>query len=79
MRTAKKNVGESKRGRPATGSGVPIHVRLQEPVLSALDDWIMQCPDPKPSRPDVIRRALNAWLTGMELQTPPRTVAGKVS
>jgi hypothetical protein len=36
-------------------------------MLKALDTWIAQQPDPKPSRPEAIRLALKDWLTGMGL------------
>ena len=43
-----------KRGRPATGLGVSINVRLQPEQLAALDDWI-DLHEPRPSRPEAIR------------------------
>lgn len=48
------------KGRPATGKGLPVQVRLQPDQLAALDAWIAKLPDPKPSRPEAIRQALIA-------------------
>lgn len=44
-------------GRPATGIGKPITVRLSETDLAALDSWI-DAQDDQPSRPEAIRRIL---------------------
>lgn len=61
-----------KRGRPkTTGRGEGVLVRLQEPDLPALDNWISQQPDPKPTRPQAIRLALRDWLTGLGLLKVP--------
>ncbi len=56
-----------KRGPRPTGKGESLHVRVQPPDLTALDAWIAQQPDPKPSRPEAIRLAMKDWLTGMGL------------
>lgn len=50
-----------KRGRPATGSGTPIQVRLQPDQLAALDAWIATL-NPPPTRPEAIRAILNEHL-----------------
>ena len=42
------------RGRPATGAGTPVQVRLQPPDLEALDAWRMAHED-VPSRPEAVR------------------------
>ena len=39
-------------------------VELSPTLLDALDAWIADQPDPKPSRPEVVRHALTDWLTG---------------
>jgi hypothetical protein len=44
-----------KTGRPATGVGDPITVRLHEKALALLDEWRRQQPD-LPSRPEALRR-----------------------
>jgi hypothetical protein len=44
-------------GRPATGKGVPIMVRLQPDQLAALDAWIASQPEHM-TRAEAIRRIL---------------------
>jgi hypothetical protein len=51
-----------KRGRPVTGRGQTIGVRLQPEMISALDAWIEARPHPKPSRPEAIRTFVAAAL-----------------
>ncbi len=48
------------RGRPATGA-TPVTVRLPPDQLAALDAWIDE-QDPKPSRPEAIRKILQEKL-----------------
>jgi hypothetical protein len=43
-------------GRPATGRGRTIGVRVHPDLDSALDAWIAQQPEPKPSKPEAMRR-----------------------
>jgi hypothetical protein len=51
------------RGRPVTtGTGQMLGVRLQPDQLAALDAWIARCPEPKPSRPEAVRRILAGAL-----------------
>ena len=50
-----------KRGRPATGKGVPIQVRLQPDQLAALDAWIAGQAEPV-TRPEAVRRLLGEAL-----------------
>ncbi len=53
-----------KRGRPkTTGKGQQIGVRLLPPDLFALDAWISRQPDPKPTRPDAIRRLVKKAIS----------------
>ena len=48
-----------KRGRPkTTGSGELIGVRIHELMLSAIDAYIAAEPEPRPTRPEAIRRIL---------------------
>ena len=63
--TMAKSIIASKksRGRPSTGVGTPIQVRLQPSSLSALDTWRKKQTD-LPSRPEAIRRLLEAALQG---------------
>ncbi len=49
-------------GRPKTGIGTPVQVRLSPEQLTALDEWIAGCPAPKPSRPEAIRMLMVATL-----------------
>ncbi len=49
-------------GRPKTGIGRTIGLRLYPDIEAALDAWISEQPDPKPSRPEAIRRILRATL-----------------
>ena len=46
-------------GRPATGKGTPVMVRIQPEQLALIDDWAAAQVD-KPSRPEAMRR-LAAW------------------
>jgi hypothetical protein len=49
------------RGRPPTGIGKPVGLRLYTELEAALDAWIADQPD-KPSRVAAIRRILTDWL-----------------
>lgn len=51
-----------KRGRPSTGLNPLIGVRLPPDLIEAIDVAIEAQPEPKPSRPEMIRRALGEWL-----------------
>ncbi|MFN3686747.1 hypothetical protein [Salinarimonas sp.] len=51
-----------KRGPAPTEIGTLIGVRLRSDLLRQLDDAIAKEPDPKPGRPEMIRRALQEWL-----------------
>lgn len=50
-----------KYGRPRVDA-VPVNVRLPPEQLAALDAWIAERPDPKPSRPEAIRYLLRGPL-----------------
>jgi hypothetical protein len=56
-------VNKKSRGRPKTGIGPVIGVRLYPEQLSSLDAWIEHQPD-KPSRPEAIRRLTDKGLKG---------------
>ncbi|MGU3538881.1 ribbon-helix-helix domain-containing protein [Methylobacterium sp. A54F] len=43
-------------------TGIQIQVRVQPEQVASLDALITAQPDPKPSRPDVIREALSEHL-----------------
>jgi hypothetical protein len=49
-------------GRPPTGIGPVIGVRLYPADTAALEAWIEAQPDPKPSKPEAIRRILRQAL-----------------
>ncbi len=63
MPSARLNDSTKKIGRPATGKGAPIVVRLQPKQLAAIDAWIEHHPD-KLSRPEAIRRLAEMGLKG---------------
>jgi hypothetical protein len=49
-------------GRPPTGIGKSIGLRLYANQEAKLDAWIEAQPDPKPSKPEAIRRLLGDAL-----------------
>jgi hypothetical protein len=52
-----------KRGRPkTTGSGEGVHLRLLPELLAPLDAWIAAQAEPRPTRPEAIRRLLTGAL-----------------
>lgn len=51
-----------RRGRPSTGQGLPIHVRLSASQIDRLDDWIADQLEQPLSRPEAIRRLLERVL-----------------
>ena len=48
---------KSTRGRPVADTEL-VTARVARPVLAALDHWAADQPNPKPSRPEAVRRAL---------------------
>ena len=50
-----------KLGRPRVDSE-DVHVRLTRPAIDALDAFIAAQPEPRPSRPEAIRRILGEAL-----------------
>lgn len=61
-----KNIsGTEKRkgpGRPSTGIGPNVGLRLHATLSQQLDKWIAKQTDPKPSRPEAIRMLLQKAL-----------------
>src|SRR3954469_21569177 len=55
-----------KPGRPRVGS-TNIGVRLPPDQLAALDKFIAKQPEPKPTRPEAIRRMVAEHLSGVRL------------
>jgi len=53
---------KKKMGRPKTGIGPVIGVRLYPEMQAELDAWIAHQSDPKPSKPEAIRRLLGVAL-----------------
>lgn len=53
-----------KRGPKPTGIGTLIGVRMLPDLLAALDKWIDRQDDPKPTRPEAVRRILWDVLRG---------------
>jgi hypothetical protein len=62
--TAQEKMLAKKRGRPATGRGQTIGVRMLPNQLAQLDAWIAVQPKPV-SRPEAIRAMVAAALEGM--------------
>jgi hypothetical protein len=62
--TKKTVISKKRRGPPATGKGTPVVVRLQPDRMAALDGWIAAQDDPRPSRPEAIRRLVELGLGG---------------
>jgi hypothetical protein len=56
---SRKKIG---RGRPETGIGPAIGLRLYPELSADLDAWIERQPEPRPSRPEAIRRLLRKAL-----------------
>lgn len=59
------NVDKKGRGRPATGKGTPIGVRMHADEIAALDAWIAKQSEPM-TRAEAIRRILRATLDSSE-------------
>lgn len=57
MSEATEKMHPQKRGRPATGKGTPIQVRLQPDLLAWVDAERAKV-DPVPSRPEFIRQMI---------------------
>ncbi|WP_374389313.1 hypothetical protein [Sandaracinobacter sp.] len=55
-------ITKKRKGPAPTGKGILIGLRLQPDQLAALDAWIAAQPDPKPSRPEAVRRLLGEKL-----------------
>ncbi|CAO4184893.1 CopG family transcriptional regulator [Methylorubrum populi] len=53
--------GKNKGGRPRVDA-TPVTVRVPPAQLAPLDAWIAAQPDPKPSRPEAIRKLLDGAL-----------------
>ena len=58
MSDAIVDINKSRRGRPRTGIGPMVGLRLYPALDAALADWIAAQPDPKPSKPRAIRQLM---------------------
>ena len=61
-----------KPGRPRVDSE-DVHVRLTRPAVDALDAWTAAQPEPRPTRPEAIRRLLAEALgktAGSDVKSP---------
>ena len=57
------SVNAKRRGRPVTtGTGTIVGVRMLDGLLDTLDKWIEKQRDPDLSRPEAIRRLVEAGL-----------------
>jgi hypothetical protein len=57
---------KKRRGRPRTGIGSVISIRLYAAQETALYAWIESQPDPKPSRSEALRRLVEKGLEAEE-------------
>jgi hypothetical protein len=53
---------EKKRGRPSIGKGLQFNSSFRPELAARIDAWIATQPDPKPSRPEAIRRLVEKAL-----------------
>lgn len=58
-----------KTGRPRVDA-VPLSVRVPPDLLADLDIWIAEQPEPRPSRPEALRRLVADYLVTMGLRSP---------
>ena len=63
-------------GRPPVDTEA-VNVRMPREDLTAIDVWIDNQPEPKPSRPEAIRIALREWLTNLGLLKTPNDREGR--
>jgi hypothetical protein len=62
MNQSTRDITKRERRPRPKGTGTPIVVRVQPPALDALDAWIARQPEPKPSRPEAVRRLVDRGL-----------------
>jgi hypothetical protein len=53
---------EKKLGRPPIGRGVQFNAMLRPELAARIDAWIEAQSDPKPSRPEAVRRLIGIGL-----------------
>src|SRR3954463_5198428 len=66
MGTSISGSGKRSRGRPRVDAA-SIHLRLPPDQLAALDKFIAKHPEPRPSRPEAIRRMVAGPSSGVRL------------
>lgn len=74
-KSTRVNTKIRKKRPPETGT--LVGVRLQADLLEPLDSWISEQPEPKPTRPEAIRKALTDWLTSLGLRRLDSDPKGK--
>jgi hypothetical protein len=65
-----RSTGDNTRKRRPKQAGTLIGVRLQAIHLSSLDEWTAALPDPKPTRPEAIRRLIELGLKAAKAEKP---------
>jgi hypothetical protein len=60
--TRQEKVLEKKRGRPSIGKGLQFNSSFRPELAARIDAWIGKQPEPKPSRPEAIRRLVEKGL-----------------
>jgi hypothetical protein len=55
-------LARKKPGPEPTGKGLLLGVRVQPPLVELIDAWIAAQPEPRPSRPEAIRRLVEKAL-----------------
>ena len=63
MTRQEKSLEKKKLGRPAIGKGLQFNAMLRPEMAAAIDAWIAAQPEPRPSRPEAIRRLLAEALS----------------
>jgi hypothetical protein len=58
MTRQEKSLEKKKLGRPAIGKGLQFNAMLRPEMAAAIDAWIAAQPEPRPTRPEAIRRLL---------------------
>ena len=57
-----KILEKKKLGRPAIGKGLQFNAMLRPELAERIDGWIARQPEPKPTRPEAIRRLVEKGL-----------------
>jgi hypothetical protein len=78
MKKPNRDIRKKKRGPPSQGGRKPPQlVRMDEPLISAIDGW-REKHDDSPSRPEAIRRLVALGLAVKhKLKQPPAAIAAR--